>query len=119
MIGFVGDSVSGGIVGTDDLRLGFGVPRVEAVLIVGEVGYSIDNMTFHFLYIMCLPLWGAIFLVCLQSKKNVVGLDFGDYPFNTTYAASSTGPYPSVLKVVTYPVVRGGEFPGDGKYAFD
>ncbi len=49
----------------------------------------------------------------------MVGLDFGDYPFNTTYAASSTGPYPSVLKVVTYPVVRGGEFPGDGKYAFD
>ena len=42
------DSVSsGGIIGADVLRVGLCVPGEEAVLVIDEIGYSMDNLSLH------------------------------------------------------------------------
>lgn len=43
---------SGGIIGADVLRVGFGVPGEEAVLLVNEIWDSMDDLSLHS-YVVC------------------------------------------------------------------
>lgn len=47
MVVCVGDCVCGWVIGSDRVRLGFGVPCEESVEGVGEVGNSMNNLSLH------------------------------------------------------------------------